>query len=148
MSHPHSSALPVAAPTNRETWTAIPAAEWRRRLRKARAIAAAQLAECGLDLDCCENDVAGQMTYCGNIGELLKPAVAVERDALDTLVAVAQTRGEELHTLDDTLTAYTIAVAEAAYLFGVISGCQLPWDVIEATPAPYEPPKANKGGAR
>lgn len=83
--------------TNRDTWIAIPPAEWRRRLRKARAVAVAQLAEFGLDLDRCENDVAGLIAYSGAIGALLKPAVAVERDALDKLVAVAQTRGKDLH---------------------------------------------------
>ena len=47
-------------------------------------------------------------------------------------------------------SGYTIAVAEAAFLYGVIAGCQLPWDVIEATPAPCEPPtgRAKKGGTR
>jgi len=38
-------------------------------------------------------------------------------------------------------------MAETAFIFGLITGCHLPWSVIETTPAPMAPPRM-KGGAR
>ena len=103
-------------------WQRLPPAEWRQRLHRARTIALQMIAQGGLDFDgVTEFDVSSLVVY-GNdaIGPALNPSLGEKRRKLDDLVELASARGHDLHGMSDTVTNYTVAVAEAAYLLGVI----------------------------
>ena len=77
------------------------------------------------------------------------PSLSIEREPFQALVEKAATRGKDLSDMSDALTSFEIAVAESAYLFGIIAGSQLPWSVIEAMDPPHAPPtRSRRRGAR
>ena len=71
---------------SRDNWKELPAAEWKRRLAKVRAIAVQRLAWVGLDVDGVEDNLSSLLVYGGGVGQLLKPDLAGETKHLDALV--------------------------------------------------------------
>ena len=130
-----------------ELWEQLPAAEWLRRLRRARTVALQTLAGAGLSIEQDSHEISSLIVYKKDaIGLALAPTLGPNRGELDELVKAAN-----VEDLDETITAFTVSVIEAAYRFGIIVGCHVPWPVIEATEASSGPPikrTATTGGAK
>jgi hypothetical protein len=134
------STLDFIPSRNRDDWQPLPAEEWTRRLQVARQQALTLLAGQGLNLNG-GIEVSALIAELG-LGALLDPSLAGEVKRFDALVQAAATRGEDLRDMPSEQTNYVIALTEAAFLFGCIAGCHLPWSVVEAMPAPCAPQEA------
>ena len=130
---------------NRDTWKELPPAEWKRRLNRVSELALQRLAAHGFGDDN-DEDISDMIAYGegkDSVAALLNPGLAVERANVDRLIeGVSVELG-----MESAVISYAVAVAEAAFQFGLITGCHLPWSVIEAMPAPDAPPRT-KGGAK
>lgn len=128
----------------RDTWAPLPRREWLKRLHAARARAVQIIANAGLDLDRDGYSPCDESMTPGGAGDRLMPSLAIERARFQALVETATTRGADLSDMGDALTSFEIAIAESAYLFGVIAGSQVPWSVIEAMDPPHAPAAASR----
>ncbi|MEP7308214.1 MAG: hypothetical protein ABJA98_22140 [Acidobacteriota bacterium] len=87
------------------------------------------------------------------IGHDLAPSLALDQATLRAVVKnlgnpVVSEEGERTRDLDSFLWGYHIKIADAAFLFGLISGTLVTWPVIQAIDPPNRPPIRKGGGAR
>lgn len=147
------SQSPVSSDHDRDEWKQLPAAEWQRRLSIVHQAALRHVAAVGLDLDDDQHDISSAIVFGDedqNVGVLLRPALRAQLQRVDAIANMARSRYPELRELDEKLCSLLITVSEAGFLFGVVAGCHMPWDVVAAMPAPYAPPapRIRKRGAR
>ena len=124
-------------------WTAIPPAEWTRRLTAARAAGLAFVAEHGINTHTCEPSIAG-MVLEESIGAALLPTMKDEQREVEEHIRrigdpVLKLSDNDAHEcLSDRVFGYAMATADAGFLLGVLVGCGLSWELVSRIPANVE----------
>jgi hypothetical protein len=116
-------------------------AEWTRRLREVKSRAAAILAHAGLEVDRDDHNPAGELFEADGAFHSLDPCLWTELSAFETRLEATNVRD-----LSGDFTSVAMAMVDAAYLFGVIAGTQVSWEMVEAIEPPSVPVVKKRGG--
>ncbi|MEP7307636.1 MAG: hypothetical protein ABJA98_19205 [Acidobacteriota bacterium] len=123
-------------PVSVSPWKPISAREWAATLEAARLIASTRLANVGLDGSADDNNIATDILE-SPMGARLVPRLADEQVDVDAAIDALA-----IGPITDpaaTFFNYGSAVAEAAFLLGLIAGTMTTWPVIQAITPPLVP---------
>ncbi|MEP7306312.1 MAG: hypothetical protein ABJA98_12415 [Acidobacteriota bacterium] len=137
-----SAAQPLSSD---DDWTPVTTDKWAETLESARALAIRRLSNVGLVGGINAGDDAATSILETSMGTDLVPRLA--REQANVKAAVAALDDGPVVDLAAVIFNYGMAVADAAFLLGVVHGTQTSWPIVQAIEPPARPP-TRKGGAR